>query len=238
MGVPLGDSTWIEAGDEPIVAFHVPSDPFAPYTTGTVFVPGTQLAVVEVSGSYDVVRFGNELGNNDVFVNANLSDPFTTAADADNDGHEGLFPFIKTNIEAGPWEWWNTSCQFHQGGLATNPDMSKAKAMAHIDTIMGYACPRMAVACDLIQVGLEEAILNHSVQVYPNPTEGIVNISNTNTDNKIEFVQFFDTMGRMVYSETVNNLKFSTSTEGFAPGLYLVNIHTEKGNIVKRVIVK
>lgn len=240
MGGALGDSTWLEAGDEPIVAFHVPSDPFAPYATGTVFVPGTQLAVVEVSGSYDVARKANELGNNDVFVNANISDPFTTAANINNNGYEGLFPFLKTNLQAGPWEWWDPSCQFHQGGLATNPDMSKAKAMAHIDTIMGYACPRMAVACDLLTNSVEEAMLDHAIQVFPNPTtEGIVNISNSMDNNSVEFVQFFDSMGKMVYDETINtNGTFTVNTSGFAKGLYLVNIQTEKGRLVKKLLVK
>lgn len=238
MGGALGDSTWLEAGDVPIVAFHVPSDPFAPYATGTVFVPGTSLAVVEVSGSYDVARKSNELGNNDIFVNTNFNDPYTPVANTKNDGYEGLYPFNLSGVQAGPWEWWDTGCQYHQEGLATNPDMSKTKALTHIDTIMGYACPRMAVACELVNVGIEEAMLNHSIEVYPNPTEGVLNISSNMNNNTVEYVQFFDTMGRMVYNETINNSLFTVNTSDFAPGLYLVNIATKQGTVVKRVVVK
>lgn len=238
MGGALGDSTWIEAGDVPIVAFHVPSDPFAPYATGTVFVPGTSLAVVEVSGSYDVCRFANQLGNNDVFVNANFNDPYTNAANADNNGYEGLFPFNLPGVQAGPWEWWDPACQYHQSGIATNPDMSKTKALSYIDTIMGYACPRMVEACELIPQGIHEAILNNSVEVYPNPTEGVLNISSNLNNNSVEYVQFYDTMGKLVYNETVNSALFTVNTADLAPGLYLVSIATEQGTVVKRVVVK
>ena len=39
MGGALGDSTWLDAGQAPIVSFHVPTDPFAPYECGIVNVP-------------------------------------------------------------------------------------------------------------------------------------------------------------------------------------------------------
>ncbi len=238
MGGALGDSTWLEAGDKPIVAFHVPSDPFAPYATGTVFVPGTSLAVVEVSGSYDVLRIANQFGNNAVFENANISDAYTSAANANNDGLTGLYPFNRPGVEAGPWEWWDPSCQYHQGGLATNPDMSKTKAMAYIDTILGYSAIRIAAGSGAVNVGIEEAVLNHSVEVYPNPTEDILNIKSNLDNNAVEFVEFFDAMGRMVYNETINSSISTINTNNIAPGLYLVNIKTKQGEVVKRVVVK
>ncbi|MDP5075975.1 MAG: alpha/beta hydrolase, partial [Flavobacteriales bacterium] len=54
MGGACGDISWIDAEDNPMISFQVPSDPFAPYYTGTVIVPGLNLPVVEVQGSYDV----------------------------------------------------------------------------------------------------------------------------------------------------------------------------------------
>src|SRR5688572_12417052 len=40
LGGALGDSSWIEPGDAPMVAMHVIGDPFAPYSSGIVYVPG------------------------------------------------------------------------------------------------------------------------------------------------------------------------------------------------------
>ncbi|HRF81970.1 MAG TPA: hypothetical protein PL070_17985, partial [Flavobacteriales bacterium] len=48
VGGALGDSSWLEPGEVPICSVHGVNDPFAPYMNGTVFVPGTSFAVVNV----------------------------------------------------------------------------------------------------------------------------------------------------------------------------------------------
>ncbi|MFN4884886.1 MAG: alpha/beta hydrolase, partial [Bacteroidota bacterium] len=82
MGGACGDISWIDATDNPIVSFQVPTDPFAPYYTGTVIVPGLNLPVVEVSGSYEVQYALSQYGNNGVFQLAEgyiPGQPFTDA---------------------------------------------------------------------------------------------------------------------------------------------------------------
>ncbi|MDX1909257.1 MAG: T9SS type A sorting domain-containing protein [Bacteroidia bacterium] len=125
LGGALGDSSWMDPGDIPVVSFHTPLDPFAPYEIGIVIVPTTNNTVIdEAAGSYTVAEVSNTFGNNDVFVNANISDVYTTAANKLNGGNEGLFPFDRpftpgqsiaclpgVNIpyvpEGSPWSWWN-----------------------------------------------------------------------------------------------------------------------------------
>ncbi len=124
LGGAMGDSSWVNAGEPPCVSFHTPLDPFAPYKTGPVIVPTTGDFVVEATGSYDVVRKANELGNNQIFIDANLQDPFTMRANELNDGYEGLFPFDRPFTpgdlpcgipgfslalvpEGSPWDWWD-----------------------------------------------------------------------------------------------------------------------------------
>ena len=71
-------------------------------------------------GSRTVQHYSNLYGNNDVFVNAGLSDAFTNAANLNNDGYEGFYKFITPppsttpNVfgqyeteQASPWDWWN-----------------------------------------------------------------------------------------------------------------------------------
>ena len=117
IGGALADTSWITPNNPPMISFHVPTDGFAPYTEGVLIVPTTGDQIVEVQGSYLVQYKANELGLNDVFINAGLDDPFTHAANVNNDGFEGLFPFIRpiwTNPfnqqpapENAPWEWWD-----------------------------------------------------------------------------------------------------------------------------------
>src|SRR5205085_7743869 len=228
MGGALGDSSWLEAGDVPMVCFHVPNDPFAPYGDGPVFVPTVPPQfVVDVSGSLTVITKANALGNNSCFSGAGFSDPYTTAANAVNGGEEGLFPLIRpasANGEAGPWEWYDSTAltvyaqaiglaasagtQAYVNGLATNPDMSKTKALAYIDTIQNYLNPRIAY-CLPLSTGVNEyeTILN-DVQVFPNPVQNQFAVDVNNDANKILSISISDISGKIVWEkENINRSK-------------------------------
>lgn len=178
LGGALGDISWLDESDPPTISYHVPNDPNAPYTSGILIVPTTGDQIVEVQGSYEVAKKSNQLGVNDVFVNANISDGFTTAANANNDGYEGLFPFLRptwTNplngqpaYEGSPWSWWDAAfwsqvehptcvqlglpisvCNFHVLNWIGQQDMSAAKGRIYADSIIGYFAPRAFAALDL-----------------------------------------------------------------------------------------
>ncbi|MEK7253642.1 MAG: alpha/beta hydrolase, partial [Bacteroidota bacterium] len=108
MGGAIGDTSWIDPGQPPVISYHVPTDPFAPYKEGIVYVPVTPpLAVVEVQGSYLIQKLSNQYGNNDAFANHDWIDPYTAVADSRNDGYEGLFPFpIQDTTGNDPWNFW------------------------------------------------------------------------------------------------------------------------------------
>jgi len=179
VGGAVGDTSWIEAGEVPIVGLHCTKDPNAPYKTGTVIVPTTGQAVVVASGSYDVIRTVNKpaINNNVIFKNSVYSDVYSTRANQVNDGLVGLFPFVTptpgatvcggavAQTEQGsPWDWWNQSVFIAQYNaysgttngagancmqLASNPDMSPIKGRLYIDTIQGFLNPRIVCALGL-----------------------------------------------------------------------------------------
>ena len=125
IGGAIGDSSWIQAGEVPIVGLHCTKDVNAPYTTGAVIVPNTGDFVVEASGSYDVIRMVNKpsIDNNAIFNSSSFTDPYSMRANMINDGLEGLYPFITpapgANLsctgananaqkeQGSPWDWWN-----------------------------------------------------------------------------------------------------------------------------------
>lgn len=178
VGGAIGDTTWIQAGEVPIVGLHCTNDQNAPYKTGAVIVPTSGDFVVEASGSYDVIRVVNKpsIDNNAIFNSSIYSDVYSTRANTLNDGYEGLFPFVTpapgvttcgtlTETEQGsPWDWWNENTFIAQyngysgtsdgAGLncyqkLSNPDMSATKGRKYIDTIQGYLNPRMVCALGL-----------------------------------------------------------------------------------------
>ncbi len=135
-GGALADTSWLEPGDVPMVAFHTVFDPFAPFTEGIVIVPTTGEQVVPVQGSNLFMQLVNDYGNNGSFA-ALAGDPYTDAARAlygttqvhsgstvnINTGVEGLYPlvtpdwpaiFAGTQEEASPWQWWDQNSALAQ----------------------------------------------------------------------------------------------------------------------------
>ena len=118
IGRAIGDSSWIDAGEVPIITMQGQADYFAPFQYGIVTVPGTTVFVIDVSGSSDISRMQEKFGNNDVFKSPAISDAYTTRANAfntandatyGNAGDEGLFAFEGAANGNGPWEWIDTA---------------------------------------------------------------------------------------------------------------------------------
>jgi poly(3-hydroxybutyrate) depolymerase len=156
MGGAMGDISWLEDNSTPMISFHVPTDPFAPYQEGIVIVPTTDEQVVAVSGSYSVQAQANAFSNNAIFQLADVWTPtlaYTNAANANNNGYYGLYPIMRSgaNIyDSSPWQWWDPAVvapDNHANGLLTNPDMSATKARMFIDSIQNYAAPREGNPC-------------------------------------------------------------------------------------------
>ncbi len=134
-GGALADTSWLEAGDAPMISFHAVRDPFAPYGNGTVIVPTTNENVVDVSGAGVFMAKANAFGNNAAFSDPALfTDPVSTYARSQynqtidyiypapfntiNTGSgEGLFPIVRPlrnqisvfANEGDPWTWWDTT---------------------------------------------------------------------------------------------------------------------------------
>ncbi len=175
-GGAIGDISWLDESDAPMISFQVPDDPFAPYKEDILIVPTTGDLIVEVQGAYLVQQKANDLGLNDAWKGANFFDDFSASANEKNDGYEGLYPFYRpiwTNPftmepapEASPWEWWDPAvwgtiphpscgtvappdCSFHVINLINNQSMSEEQGMTYVDSIIGYFTPRACVTLDL-----------------------------------------------------------------------------------------
>jgi len=117
VGGALGDISWLDENSAPIISFHHYLDPFAPYESDVLRVPGTNDLIVEVQGSRSIAEKQNTLGNNQPFIDANISDAWTTAAmnhstTAGHDFFEALSPSVDApnvlgNIEGVVIDWWD-----------------------------------------------------------------------------------------------------------------------------------
>jgi hypothetical protein len=245
MGGAMGDGAWLEQGDVPMLSIHSKFDFFAPYDTGMVYVPiGQQFfPVVSVTGSYAAIKAANALGNNDIFLNENYTDQVWVDQQATNPTNEECLYTIEIAppnatmpwvVHTAPWNWYDSNDPMASQNPA-NPNV-KATSQAWIDTVMSFIVPRIATVLQAegVPAGIVEAA--QSFKVYPNPASDLVSIKGTN-GSSFNRVQAFDITGRVVYTSDASGSSLSIDVSNWNNGIYLVQIATDSGVQVKRIVV-
>ncbi|MFQ5447176.1 MAG: T9SS type A sorting domain-containing protein [Saprospiraceae bacterium] len=238
LGGAMGDSSWQDPGQPPMINFHVPTDSFAPYVEGIVLVPGFNFPVVEVQGSYIAAKLSNEFGNNDVFANAVFDDPYTAAADSRNDGYKGLFPLLPEDPgNNAPWDFWSWD----------NPNATELAdsvgAKIYIDSIMNFFAPRaclvLGLGCDLSIYSATEEVLDASevgLKISPNPATSYVKLE-TNAEYPIERIYVYDMNGRLVKAHTnVKATEFEMQRNSLSTGTYVAKVVFKDGFVTQKIM--
>ena len=76
--------------------------------------------------------------------------------------------------------------------------------------------------------------------VYPNPSNGIVNMNISGTQNDLDLI-VFDINGRVVHAENVNsseqNINKQLDLSRFPKGVYLVHLSNSEQSLVSKIIL-
>ncbi len=75
--------------------------------------------------------------------------------------------------------------------------------------------------------------VNNSITLYPNPTNSEVNISSESLINSIEI---YNSLGQMVYTETINSKEKTIDISSLPSGVYVLGAKTENGIMRKKII--
>ena len=228
LGGALGDISWLEADEMPIICFQVPTEENAPYGSRILSVPSPAgaLPVVEVQGSQVITQTANNLGLNDIF--AGMDDALTqrameASAVAGHDYYEGLYPLNQaTNmfgrVDGSPWVWWDAEfwggiehptagtgavpegASYDDVSRFSSPTASAERGRAYIDTIIGYYAPRAYLALGLDSVTTSVPSLNRGdVGLNVSPNPSPEIVRiQTNTDYPMRTVRVIDLSGRTV----------------------------------------
>ena len=81
----------------------------------------------------------------------------------------------------------------------------------------------------------EQEAAIHNVTVYPNPTEGNVTVAAGN--EVISEIRIFSMDGRLVKTVRVSEQETKLNLESLSDGLYVLQIHLQQGDIVRRKLV-
>ena len=266
MGGALADTGWVDnAATNPqpaMISFHVPNDNFAPYTTGTLSVPGQDppLQVVEVQGSYTVQSFMEAAGQQTALLNApsyldlavEQAAAFANSPAGVKEPLAGLYPLNmppdpnnpSLPTTTAPWEWTSFP------GLPPIPGVTpgfscntnKASAIVYIDTIVRFYAPRacfvlgLQSCVDQILSNKEPLAKNIHLVALPNPASDQVTLK-AEDGEMILSVQVMDRMGRLIAAvQDVNNETF-TFRRGILPaGNYVFKANFKEGFATKFVV--
>jgi len=78
----------------------------------------------------------------------------------------------------------------------------------------------------------EDVIARDAFNVYPNPTTGLLSVSDLGAG--VTDIQVLDLLGKVVLTPTVGAARIDLST--LRDGMYVLNVTTENGWFTKRVI--
>lgn len=84
-------------------------------------------------------------------------------------------------------------------------------------------------------VGISETAVLEGVSVYPNPTEGLIQINVTDLD--VYTVEVMNVLGERVYASTANGNSV-VDLNSHTTGVYIVRVSTENASYTERVLVK
>jgi hypothetical protein len=84
-------------------------------------------------------------------------------------------------------------------------------------------------------VGINDYEQLDGVSVYPNPSEGILNVNLEKAD--VYTLEVLNVLGEQVHTSTING-NTSIDLRGFGAGVYMVRVSTDKGSYIERVILK
>jgi hypothetical protein len=242
MGGACGDTSWIDPGQVPIISYHVPTDPNAPYMGDVLLVPGFNLPVVEVFGSYTVQEFVNRYGNNDAFAGMSFEGDFSEVAESRNDGLDGLYPVIGTSgpDDSAPWQWWNPDENVnHANGIMTNPGMSAEKGRTYLDTIIAYYAPR---ACEVLGLDCEETSsaenpTKSQFTVAPTPALDVMRIQ-AKSDDLISDWQLVDMQGKIMRERRGINVQNDfIRRNGLASGQYVLRVRFASDSVQSKLVI-
>lgn len=85
------------------------------------------------------------------------------------------------------------------------------------------------------QVGIENDVLANAIDVYPNPTSGLVNINLASDITKAD-IAVYNAAGKVVATTNAQTPQFDLSEA--AAGIYFVKITTNKGDFVQKIVLE
>jgi hypothetical protein len=158
----------------------------------------------------------------------------TPVADGSADQDQGSFDvqFLNNSTNATSYEW-----NFGDGSTSTlsNPSHTYVDGGNYTVTLTAYNGDCSDVyTFELSGVSVTENTATSSVSVYPNPSNGLLNLNIMSINNGVVLTNVYDVTGKLVYNQTLSvsqgSQVISLDLEFLQNGLYFLTIDENEGS--------
>lgn len=157
---------------------------------------------------------------------------------------DGLFTFVNQSENADTYIW-----DFGDGTPPVNavsPSHRYERAGPYevsLEAVNGCGSDIFVEAISVVTgLELEEEKLSRSLNLFPNPTEGIIRLQMTNYDQKIEHISLYNINGKKLLEKKVaagqQQGEYIFDISSYGKGVYVMKITSGPASATKRVIVK
>ena len=230
-------------------------------------VPTTGDFVVEVMGSRTVQEMQNMYNNNPYGSWSYISDDYTTAANTNNDGNDGLYifktpaPSTTSNAfgqfdeeQGSPWDWWDNVTYGIQAEAVNGVPGLTSPAFFEANAILGN--PNMSATNGNLYLDTIQGYLNPRMyltlglgtassinELIAQTTEIYPNPANNflnivSYTVGIENIYIYNTNGQLVLANEVNANQIRLNTTTLSKGVYIVDIKSKDTSIKRKLIIE
>ena len=91
------------------------------------------------------------------------------------------------------------------------------------------------VTAEYVDVNTEEFTSNkQGISIYPNPSNGIVNIEASNMNQ----IKIFDITGKLIFENSEISNHYTINLEGYSNGIYVIEVISESGIYKEKIIIE
>ena len=118
---------------------------------------------------------------------------------------------------------------YSHNGNHTMPSAFKIRALTFLDSLL---MPPILID-DIHQESYNKSKLQ--ICIFPNPTNNKLNIKSLE-NSVISLIEIFNIQGGLLKTQSLENKQYTMDMGDLPSGVYIVSIHTNKGNIMKKLI--
>ena len=132
-----------------------------------------------------------------------------------------------------------TDCDFRVITVPINPEIENYTLNVEVyKSLLPTECDYSTLTDTLTQAVVlsnTENEIEEQIQVFPNPTNGLLNIE-VNNNFQINSISLYNLIGTKIL--VINNPKNELDLSNLNSGIYLLEIRTDKGKVVERIVKK